>query len=100
MNIKDFQDMMKKIYIHHDSKRGIKATYEWLKSEVEELGEAIEKGGKDEVELEFADVLAWLCSLANLLNVSLEEVALRRYSGKCPKCKSAPCICSFREGPR
>jgi len=42
---------------------------------------------------EFADVLAWLASLANVVNVDLEAAALGKYRGKCPKCSQAPCNC-------
>ena len=40
MQILEFQNMMKQIYFHRDSKRGTVGTYEWLVDEVEELGES------------------------------------------------------------
>jgi len=85
--------MMKRIYFHRDSKRGAAGTYNWLVEEVEELGEAMEKGGEKALQDEFADVLAWLASLANVVNVDLEAATLGKYSGKCPKCSQAPCNC-------
>jgi len=84
---------MKQIYFHRDSKRGKVGTYNWLVEEVEELGDALRKGGKKALRDEFADVLAWLASLANVVNVDLEAAALRKYCGKCPKCSHAPCNC-------
>jgi len=93
VHIKEFQDVMKRIYFHRDSKRGAAGTYNWLAEEVAELGEAMKNGGERALRDEFADVLAWLASLANVVNVDLEDAALHKYSGKCPKCSHAPCKC-------
>jgi len=42
---------------------------------------------------EFADVLAWLASLANVVGIDLEKAAMTKYDGKCPKCQKSPCQC-------
>jgi len=47
------------------------------------------------MEKEFADVIAWLASLANIMGVNLEQAALSKYNNKCPKCKQSPCQCPF-----
>jgi NTP pyrophosphatase (non-canonical NTP hydrolase) len=44
---------------------------------------------------EFADVAAWLASLANLLKLDLEDALLQKYGNECPKCHSLPCNCPF-----
>ncbi len=93
MRIDEFQDMMRRIYFHHDSKRGRKRTYLWLVEEVEELGAAVREKDKKAVESEFADVLAWLASLANVVDVNLEKAAMAKYNHRCPKCKQVPCKC-------
>jgi NTP pyrophosphatase (non-canonical NTP hydrolase) len=93
MHMADFQKMMNTIYFSRDKDRGVIGTYEWLVDEVKELGEAIEKTDKSETEKEFADVLAWLASLANLMNIDLEKVALNKYPQKCPKCQQPICCC-------
>jgi NTP pyrophosphatase (non-canonical NTP hydrolase) len=95
MHIHEFQEMMRTVYFHRDSKRGIKGTYNWLVDEVEELGEALKTIDKEALENEFADVIAWLASLANVTNVDLEKAALKKYDNKCPKCKHSPCKCTF-----
>ena len=56
---------------------------------------ALEEGDVDAVEKEFADVIAWLASLANITGIDLERAAIDKYSGKCPKCQKAPCQCTF-----
>jgi NTP pyrophosphatase (non-canonical NTP hydrolase) len=87
--------MMYKIFFHRDSDRGIEGTYNWLKDEVSELGEALKMNDKKALEDEFADVIAWLASLANIVNVDLEKAAFNKYENKCPKCRHSPCQCTF-----
>jgi len=93
MHIQEFQDMMRRIYFHRDSERGAVGTYDWLVEEMSELGEAMKQDDKKALQDEFADVLAWLASLANVVDVELEAVALVKYGGRCPKCSHIPCSC-------
>jgi len=86
---------MKQLYFTRDAKRGEENTLSWLEDEVQELKEALEKKDMKETEKEFADVLAWLASLANVVKIDLEKVALSKYDNKCPKCKQNPCDCPF-----
>ena len=95
LHITEFQEMMHRIYFHRDSKRGVDGTYNWLVDEVEELGEALKAGDKKALENEFADVIAWLSSLANVAEVDLEKAALKKYDKKCPKCRQSPCQCTL-----
>ena len=81
------------------------ATVAWLAEEVGELAQAVRKGTPDEQEHEFADVLAWLASLANQVGIDLAD-AVDRYADGCPRCASIPCACdadwarSDRDGSR
>ena len=84
---------MKDIYFIRDHKRGVEGTYRWLKEEVEELGEAMQYMDKKAIEDEFADVLAWLASLANIFEINLEAATLGKYDGCCPKCNASLCEC-------
>ncbi len=93
MHIREFQSMMRQIYFRRDFARGSAGTHAWLKDEVDELGEALENGDEKNILNEFADVLAWLASLANVVNVDLEAATLQKYHHKCPKCGHSPCIC-------
>jgi NTP pyrophosphatase (non-canonical NTP hydrolase) len=95
MHIREFQEMMRRLYFHRDSERGIKGTYDWLVDEVKELWESLEKGDREASEKEFADVIAWLASLANITGIDLEKAALEKYNGECPKCRRSPCKCTF-----
>jgi len=96
MHIHEFQEMMRHLYFKRDSKRGVDGTYNWLVDEVAELGEELKKAiDKDATEKEFADVIAWLASLANIMGIDLEKAAINKYNYKCPKCHQAPCRCTF-----
>ena len=100
MHIQELQNMMRRIYFRRDSERGTVGTFNWLFDEVKELEEAIKARDRKAMENEFADVLAWLASLANVVGVELEDVALKKYDGKCPKCHNLPCQCAtFQKNP-
>ena len=86
---------MRRLYFHRDSARGPIGTYQWLTDEAAELGDALATSDKKGMEEEFADVIAWLASLANITKVDLEKATLDKYSNKCPKCKCSPCECPF-----
>jgi NTP pyrophosphatase (non-canonical NTP hydrolase) len=96
MHISEFQQMMRQLYFKRDSERGVEGTYNWLVDEVAELGEELKKGsGRETAEKEFADVIAWLASLANIMGIDLERAAISKYNYKCPKCQQSPCQCAF-----
>lgn len=90
--------MMRILYFTRDEKRGQQSTFNWLKSEIDELSIALKDGKLEDIEEELADVFAWIASLANISNVDLEEAILKKYNYVCPKCKSSPCSCTFEYG--
>jgi NTP pyrophosphatase (non-canonical NTP hydrolase) len=95
MDIREFQEMMRHLYFKRDSDRGVNGTYNWLVDEIAELGEELKKGtDREATEKEFADVIAWLASLANIMGIYLEKAALSKYNHKCPKCQQSPCQCT------
>jgi NTP pyrophosphatase (non-canonical NTP hydrolase) len=93
MTIGEFQRRIEAIYLAKDSERGVLADLAWLIEEVGELARALRKGSRAEAEGEFADVLAWLCTLASIAGVDLEAVSARKYAAGCPKCGQTPCSC-------
>ena len=75
-----FQQHIRAKYYETDVARGTPATWMWFTEEVGELASAL--GGKTDranLEEEFADVLAWLCTLANINDVDLATVLSRKY---------------------
>lgn len=95
MKINEFQKLIEKIYFDKDSMRGIDRSFVWFVEEVGELAAEIRKEKRDQNRLreEFADVFAWLATLASLLEIDLEDAA-QYYSSGCPKCKNTPCSCT------
>ncbi len=93
MTLAEFQRLIDKTYYDRDSKRGMGGTFLWFIEEVGELATAIRGGDADEMKNEFADVLAWLCTLASLAGIEMEEAA-QKYANGCPCCSSSPCGCS------
>jgi NTP pyrophosphatase (non-canonical NTP hydrolase) len=94
MKIKDAQEMMRRIYFERDRVRGVKGTLQRTSEELNELREAIiQEKGLPSLEEEVADVFAWLCSLANLLNISIPDAFYAKYTDACSKCKQSPCTC-------
>jgi NTP pyrophosphatase (non-canonical NTP hydrolase) len=94
MKIEDAQEMMRKIYFERDKARGLRGTLRRTSEELNELREAILHGkGLSSMEEEMADVFAWLCSLANLLNINISNAFYAKYTDACSKCKKSPCAC-------
>jgi len=99
MTLREFQDRIRAMYHHKDAARGVDATFMWLMEEVGELATALRSGDRDEQALEFADVLAWLATIANVAGIDLEAAIDRKYGAGCPGCSEAPCICPAAEKP-
>lgn len=93
MTIKQFQQLIERIYYDKDSGRGLAATFMWFTEEVGELAGALQKADKEQMAEEFSDVLAWLCTMASIAGVDLQEAAVSKYAQGCPKCHQTPCIC-------
>jgi NTP pyrophosphatase (non-canonical NTP hydrolase) len=92
VELERFQHLIADTYLERDAERGVSATVAWLAEELGELAQAVRKGSPAQQLHELGDVLAWLASLANQLDLSLAEAA-GRYAGGCPRCASTPCAC-------
>ncbi len=93
MEIREFQEKIEAIYFERDSARGLEGTHMWFMEEVGELTRALRRDQRDELEGEFADVFAWLSTLASIAKVDLEEAVRNKYEGGCPRCEATPCAC-------
>ena len=80
MQIREFQDVIARKYKERDQQRGVPGTFLWFMEEVGELATALASEDKANAEEEFADVFAWLCTLANISDIDL-ETACRKYTG-------------------
>jgi len=93
MKITEFQKLIEDIYFEKDKKRGLEGTHMWFCEEVGELTRALRRNQRDELEGEFADVLAWLSTLASIAGIDLEAAARKKYAEGCPRCNATPCAC-------
>lgn len=80
MHISEFQQLISRKYEEQDRQRGVPATFMWFIEEVGELATALVSEDQKNKEEEFADVFAWLCTLANISDVDLEN-ACTKYTG-------------------
>ncbi len=94
VRLAEFQRTIDAIYGERDRARGLAGTHMWFCEEVGELTRALRRGRQAELEGEFADVLAWLTTLASMSGIDLETAAQRKYGQGCPRCRATPCGCA------
>jgi len=95
VHIREFQRLIDRMYSDKDRQRGAAKTFLWLTEEVGELASAIAGKQKKDKEEEFADVFAWLVTLANVEGVDLER-AIEKFTGGCPGCGQMVCRCDSK----
>jgi NTP pyrophosphatase (non-canonical NTP hydrolase) len=93
MQLRELQELINRMYSSKDRQRGSAGTFLWLVEEVGELAAAIGQGSQEEKEGEFADVLAWVATLANIEGVDLTR-AMAKYATGCPGCGRMVCACN------
>ncbi len=96
MTIREFQQLIDRMYSDKDRKRGSPATFMWLMEEIGELAGAVREGTPQQKATEFADVLAWLVTLANVEGVDLETACVAKYGTGCPGCGKMICTCESK----
>ena len=96
MTIKELQELIEKMYGEKDRARGTPATFIWLMEEVGELATALREGSAEEKAAEFADVIAWLVTIANVNHVDLTAALEAKYGHGCPGCGKYICTCDVK----
>jgi NTP pyrophosphatase (non-canonical NTP hydrolase) len=99
LTLGDLQRLIRDTYGAKDARRGVEGTFMWFTQEVGELATALRNGSPPERAAEFADVLAWLVTLANTVGVDLEQAVKAKYGSGCPGCGQVPCVCAEAEKP-
>jgi NTP pyrophosphatase (non-canonical NTP hydrolase) len=99
MTLADLQKVIRDTYDAKDRRRGIEGTFMWFMEEIGELATALRGGTQEERALEFADVLAWLATLANIACIDLDQAVKKKYGAGCPDCRQIPCTCDQAEKP-
>src|SRR5688572_29027751 len=87
LTIASFQSHIAERYASVDRARGWAKTFPYFIEEVGELATALSREAKtpedrENLEEEFADVIAWLCTLANITDVDLSAALTRKYLGE------------------
>ncbi len=100
INLSDFQQLIRDMYYEKDVARGVEGTFMWLMEEVGELASALRSGNdRENLAAEFADVLAWLTTIANVAGVDLNAAVAAKYGSGCPGCGRLVCTCPDEEKP-
>ena len=93
VSLADFQQLIRRMYHEKDVARGVEGTFMWLMEEIGELATALRSGSHEERLGEFADVLAWLTTIANVAGIDLTQAVLQKYGAGCPGCGRFVCSC-------
>jgi NTP pyrophosphatase (non-canonical NTP hydrolase) len=99
ITLSHLQRLIDDTYGAKDRRRGVDGTFMWFMEEVGELSAALRGGTAEERAAEFADVLAWLATLANVVGVDLDAAVQSKYGRGCPGCGKTPCGCVRAEKP-
>ena len=99
MTLSELQKLIAQMYSSKDEARGVDGTFMWLMEEVGELAAALREGNHEETAAEFADVLAWLATIANVVGVDLDAAVRAKYGEGCPGCGKMVCACDDAAKP-
>ena len=86
LSLAELQQLIRRHLRRQGPHRGVEGTFMWFMEEVGELAAALRSGTAEERAAEFADVLAWLATLANTAGVDLDAAVRAKYGGGCPGC--------------
>lgn len=93
MELREFQELIDRMYSEKDRRRGMAGTFVWLIEEIGELASALGEGNQAKKAEEFADVLAWIATLANIEGIDLADAVRKKYGPGCPGCGQMVCRC-------
>ncbi|MEM6366570.1 MAG: MazG nucleotide pyrophosphohydrolase domain-containing protein [Planctomycetota bacterium] len=99
LSIADLQSHIHRMYYDKDVARGVDGTFMWLMEEVGELASALRGDDRENLSEEFADVIAWLFTIANVVEVDLNAALVKKYGSGCPGCSRLQCDCDLSEKP-
>ena len=99
MTLAELQNLIRTMYSSKDAERGVDGTFMWFMEEVGELAAALREDDREELAREFADVMAWLVTLANIADVDLGAAMTEKYGAGCPGCGQMICACGTSAKP-
>jgi NTP pyrophosphatase (non-canonical NTP hydrolase) len=111
VSLAQFQQLIRDMYYEKDVVRGVPGTFMWFMEEVGELSSALREfestqpgseqqaNCRQNLAAEFADVLAWMITIANVVEVDLNAAISKKYGSGCPGCRQFLCTCPDSEKP-
>ncbi|MDA8698076.1 nucleotide pyrophosphohydrolase [Rhodopirellula sp.] len=99
LSIADLQRHIRTMYFEKDIIRGVDGTFMWLMEEIGELAAALRGNDRENLAEEFADVIAWLATIANVADIDLNAALIAKYGNGCPGCSRLECVCPNSEKP-
>ncbi len=93
LSLRDLQTHIREMYFEKDAARGIDGTFMWLMEEIGELASALRGDDRENLAEEFADVIAWLATIANVAEIDLASALTAKYGHGCPGCQKLVCTC-------
>lgn len=99
LSIADLQRHIRQMYYEKDAARGTDGTFMWLMEEIGELASALRGNDRENLAEEFADVIAWLATIANVAEIDLNTALQAKYGRGCPGCSRLVCECPNSEKP-
>ena len=99
LSFTDLQRHIRQMYYEKDVARGVEGTFMWLMEEVGELASALRGNDRENLAEEFADVIAWLTTIANVADIDLNAALVAKYGSGCPGCTKLACECPDSEKP-
>jgi NTP pyrophosphatase (non-canonical NTP hydrolase) len=99
LSIADLQRHIHQMYYEKDVARGADGTFMWLMEEIGELAAALRGDDRENLAEEFADVIAWLATIANVADIDLNAALQAKYGRGCPGCARLVCECPNSEKP-
>ena len=99
ITLAEFQQLIREMYLRKDVARGVDGTFMWLMEEIGELAAALRGDDRENLAEEFADVIAWLATIANVAQIDLNDALIAKYGNGCPGCSRLECECPNSEKP-
>ena len=99
ISLEGFQELIRRMYFEKDAARRNRRDIHVADGRSRRIGCGVRNGSHEERLLEFADVLAWLATIANVAGVDLGEAVRRKYGAGCPGCGQFVCRCDDAEKP-
>ena len=99
LSLGELQRLIETMYSSKDTARGVDGTFMWLMEEVGELASALRGDDRENLAEEFADVIAWLATIANVAEIDFNGALQAKDGRGWPGCHRLVCECPDSDKP-